>query len=1068
LLVVRKEPTKFGGYKNEFMNKSGKLYWLINCVLYTSFCIAQVAPINIQRVENMPNAPEPYQFQDWQQIALGYDEFVFDINKTGLYLPLIFVNEQGINYPENSSFGLDSYVGTFSEKSGEAINVLPSLVGASLVGIDKSKQNGVNWILASQDYFNQKNGQNLYLNNRGGQSGSDWWYDMMPNVYFYQLYDLYGGVGNAEFQFKSIAEEFTEAVKAMGGSDTPWQRASMNYRAWDFKNDLPNEVGVPEPEAAGTFAWVLYHAYKKTDNKEYLKAAEWSMEYLNTLGNNPSYELQLPYGAYIAAKMNAEIGTTYDIEKFLFWIFNRGSLRGWGTIVGKWGGLDVSGLVGEANDNGNDCAFQLNGVQQAAALVPLVRYDKRFSRTIGKWMLNLSNANRYFYPNFLPAMQQDSKDWSDANDPNTYLGYEALKEQKNGFSPFATGDALRGGWAATNLALYGTSSIGYLGSLIKATDVEKIIQLDLLKTDFYKEAAYPSYLLYNPYPNTQTVSLDVGASSVDVYDVISETFLHKNISGKVAIEIPADQVVSLVYTPVGGVIRYENNKMYINEVIVDYRQTQQLPYNYSPRIQSLAAIDTIVKLGDTISIYAQAFDNETKNLVYQWETTAGTLIGEGTELKWVAPDVAIASSIRLITIDLDNNTDTAFLTITSTAEVNIPPVIQSFIPEATYTAPETSLSFQAFATDQNQDVLSYEWSAEAGIIEENNNNIKWTAPPMEGIYTIRLKVLDEEGAADNVSIRILVKDFSKAMNSNLIAHYPFSGNANDISGNNLHGTVSGAKLTTDSEQVPLEAYFFDGRNDHISVPNEPMLNFTDGISVSCRFKARANNPNEAFLLSHGSWQNRWKISLTPDKKIRWTVHTSTGNIADLDSETTIITDSSYHVSANYDGQLLSLYINGQLETFQPFSGKINQSSIGLEMGQMLPDNQSFNFNGVLEEVQIYDNALIPDQVENLAGVFTTATIEAKEAAANWITLFPNPSSHTINLKFNTYQSNSSLGNKPISLSIIGLDGKLYTSFEKRFEPTIKLKINNLPQGVYLLKIKIGKKIHYKKFIKNNY
>lgn len=36
------------------------------------------------------------------------------------------------------------------------------------------------------------------------------------------------------------------------------------------------------------------------------------MEYLNSLTSNPSYELQLPYGTYIAAKMNAEVGTDYD------------------------------------------------------------------------------------------------------------------------------------------------------------------------------------------------------------------------------------------------------------------------------------------------------------------------------------------------------------------------------------------------------------------------------------------------------------------------------------------------------------------------------------------------------------------------------------------------------------------------------------------------------------------------------------------------------------------------------------------------------------------------------------
>jgi hypothetical protein len=93
---------------------------------------------------------------------------------------------------------------------------------------------------------------------------------------------------------------------------------------------------------------------------------------------------QLPYGTLAAARMNAETGTQYNIEKFVNWSFNKGPLREWGTIVGNWGGFDASGLVGEARDSGNDYAFQLNGVQQAAALIPMVRYDKRFARAIRK------------------------------------------------------------------------------------------------------------------------------------------------------------------------------------------------------------------------------------------------------------------------------------------------------------------------------------------------------------------------------------------------------------------------------------------------------------------------------------------------------------------------------------------------------------------------------------------------------------------------------------------------------------------------------------------------------------
>ncbi|MBK8392655.1 MAG: hypothetical protein IPL23_26785 [Saprospiraceae bacterium] len=58
--------------------------------------------------------------------------------------------------------------------------------------------------------------------------------------------------------FLSVADQFSQTVKQMGGSATPWQKAYMNYRVWDYQTQQPLKVGVPEPEAAGAYAWLLY------------------------------------------------------------------------------------------------------------------------------------------------------------------------------------------------------------------------------------------------------------------------------------------------------------------------------------------------------------------------------------------------------------------------------------------------------------------------------------------------------------------------------------------------------------------------------------------------------------------------------------------------------------------------------------------------------------------------------------------------------------------------------------------------------------------------------------------
>lgn len=53
--------------------------------------------------------------------------------------------------------------------------------------------------------------------------------------------------------------------------------------------------------------------------------------------------------------------------------------------------------------------------------------------------------------------------------------------------------------------------------------------------------------------------------------------------------------------------------------------------------------------------------------------------------------------------------------------------------------------------------------------------------------------------------------------TNLVAYYPFSGNADDQSGNGYNGTVYGATLTSDRFGNPGSAYSFDGIDDYISV-----------------------------------------------------------------------------------------------------------------------------------------------------------------------------------------------------------------------------------------------------------
>jgi hypothetical protein len=156
------------------------------------------------------------------------------------------------------------------------------------------------------------------------------------------------------------------------------------------------------------------------------------------------------------------------------------------------------------------------------------------------------------------------------------------------------------------------------------------------------------------------------------------------------------------------------------------------------------------------------------------------------------------------------------------------------------------------ANDPDGDTLSYSWMATRGTLSGSGSTVTWTAPASEGDYFIVCKIADGRGGQVVDSIGVRVRDFSKAQIGDLVAYYPFNGNANDESGNGNHGTVSGALLVADRFGQANRAYAFDGIDDYIRISNQPDLNFQQAITISFWMKIGQFYDREAYPLSHGN------------------------------------------------------------------------------------------------------------------------------------------------------------------------------------------------------------------------
>ena len=554
--------------------------------------------LSLTAIDLLPNAPTTYQLRDWHQTATDFDTLAFDTTATGQFLPLVTIDTTPYLPPlvqdvGETWFGLPAYVGetrTFGETGEpvhESLSTLGAVLGGTLVGVDKTT-GPYNWVALTQEYYVQHNSEYVILNNPYAGTGGSAWYETYPSILFYSIADRYPGEANLQTILNTVDARFYSAVDNLTAGGTA---PNFNYTAYDFVTQQPVYNGQwREPDMGLGMAWLQHAAYWRnrdsnpTQAAAHLDAVDWSLAYYEQTSNNPDYEILVPFGAYAAARMNAEHGRNYDIQKLVNWVFDRSNARPDKIMISgeQWGGQDVGGLMGfirpNTGSNVEGYAFSMNTFATAMPMVPLARYEDRYSRAIGKWMVNVASAARLLYGNAHPPENQSSEFWT--GDPQSSVAYEGLRHhwlggEFDGEELYAAGDPLTYGWGPlTDFALYGSAYVGVFGSIIKTTNVEKILQLDLLATDFYHDAAHSTYLYYNPLSTAQSVAIDLGSgSSFDLYDAVSNRFVARGATGQTYFNVPSDEAVMLVLVPTGGTEARDGRRLLVDGVVIDYNAT---------------------------------------------------------------------------------------------------------------------------------------------------------------------------------------------------------------------------------------------------------------------------------------------------------------------------------------------------------------------------------------------------------------------------------------------------------------------------------------------------------------
>jgi len=254
----------------------------------------------------------------------------------------------------------------------------------------------------------------------------------------------------------------------------------------------------------------------------------------------------------------------------------------------------------------------------------------------------------------------------------------------------------------------------------------------------------------------------------------------------------------------------------------------------------------------------------------------------------------------------------------------------------------------------------------------------------------------------------------------LVAYYPFTGNANDVSGNGFNGANSGATLTTDRFGNPNSAYNFDGVSNNIKI-NYPIFSQTpcDGdwtISFWYKLGAPLNTLSNFVIFSNvgnvglqqinpfGHWDGSSPLYGYWWKKTK---------ISTL--QTTFDNNVWYHFTYTYSHSTNSMkvFINGTDNSgssvdMTSYGGSANNLGNWYVGSTAYPDQF---FKGKVDDIGMWNRVLTQDEITNLYNanlcyqssfIINTGLLSYNPPTYNnTITMYPNPANDHITIDCGT-------------------------------------------------------------------
>jgi formylmethanofuran dehydrogenase subunit C len=224
-----------------------------------------------------------------------------------------------------------------------------------------------------------------------------------------------------------------------------------------------------------------------------------------------------------------------------------------------------------------------------------------------------------------------------------------------------------------------------------------------------------------------------------------------------------------------------------------------------------------------------------------------------------------------------------------------------------------------------------------------------------------------------------------SINNGLVGYWKFDEGvgtvAKDSSGNGNDGTLTNGPIW--SSTVPTTRFYnpkslsFDGVNDYVPLPEADVLRLgTKSFTISAWFKTGASGLFQSIIVSdNGVSGAGWFLRIDNTNKV-FGYLVSVGRSILSVASTQTVTDGSWHFvtwTRNAGAQTHAMYVDGVLSGGPSSDGAFDVTSnagVYASIGRAGAFNGQY-FNGLIDDVRIYNRALSASEIATLASGYAT-------------------------------------------------------------------------------------------------